>query len=1087
MTSKLWKCIALYLYVPLCLLFHPNAVCQLTEATLKGTVEDSSGQVIVGSPVAVLNQRTGQERSTTTGADGAFVLPGLAPDTYTIAVRTDGFKTFEQEGIRLNVGQITEINIRLEVGNVEERIEVTAEVMRAPIATEGRLFDSFGQTQILELPVPQRDIFSLPRLSAGATFIPGAASSTKLTNSPVITVNGNRYRGNNYVLDGSMNVNPNNTGEPAIVPTLDSVEEAQIQTGNFSSEFGRGNGSVVNLRTKSGGNEIHGRLWSYHRNAALNARNFFAASKPPQVFNQFGGNAGGPIVKNRTFYFLSYEATRNALGQLASFQVETPEYRNYVLETAPGSVAARLLQDFPAPLPVPGSGGKRYTDQVDLTVPQGTIPALGRASLIMRDHVRFDQYLGRIDHSFHDGRDKLTGRWIAERQRNNGAMSSIQFMLGKALRGPRNPFEGQFGNLNLSHVHVFERAVNDARVSFQTIRTNVGDESATVPDVMISGVGSWFGDFFPSQTRLRTYELRDTLSFDRGKHLIRVGFEFRRIFKGISIGPPTAGSFLFNNLLDFAADRPFRQSLTVDPATGEPAGFPRYLRLYESGLFFQDDWKATSRLTLNLGARHDYFGDAQERDGRLSSIIFGPGSTFNERLASASIGRVDRLYVPQKSNFSVRIGLAYDPLGDGRSSIRSGFGIAYQPHHGQSIAGARALPPDAVQGVLQPSVGIGTTILYDIPVPYNAEFGRGLNEFGGIQSRPGEPPIRTTGFVVNPDIKTQYTMHWFFNVEREVVRNWTVELGYVGTRGVNLERIEDVNRFEGDLLDGIENRINPYFSHLSFVTNGVNSFYHAMTAELRHNLSYGLTLQTNYRWAKWIDNASDTSTGQFLDATEPFRGAVSASCLQCERGLSMFDVPHRFTTSLTWMSRLGGAGTWLNRLGSNWEISSIISAQSGRPFSVWNGASFRAGGDYNADGGGGSVLPGFYDRPNAPTGTVKSAFSKQDFLSGLFSPSIFPAPARGTVGSLGRNTFRGPRQFNVDLAISRVIPLREGMHLQLRAEAYNAFNTVNLYLPNSDMSLALRPDGTFSDSSAFGKSTAAFDPRVMQLGLRFVF
>lgn len=288
----------------------------------------------------------------------------------------------------------------------------------------------------------------------------------------------------------------------------------------------------------------------------------------------------------------------------------------------------------------------------------------------------------------------------------------------------------------------------------------------------------------------------------------------------------------------------------------------------------QDDWKVSPRLNLNIGLRHDYFGTVKERDGLLSSIILGQGNTFNERLVTAAVGHVDRLYNPEKLNFSPRLGVAYDPFGDGKTSIRAGFSLAFQPHHGQSISGARALPPDAVQVVSQPANGIGTRIIYNIPVPFNPEFARGLNNRGGINPLPGETVrIRPTGFVVNPEIKTQYSESFFLSGQRELGHGWTAEVGcYTGTLGINLERIDDVNRFAGDLLDGREDRLNPNFGTLLFVTNGVNSSYHGMTAELRRSFGRNFTLQTNYRFSKWLDTSSDTSTGQFQDNSEPGKG-----------------------------------------------------------------------------------------------------------------------------------------------------------------------------------------------------------------------
>jgi hypothetical protein len=1068
---------------------------QLTDGSFKGVVLDPGGDAVSSAAVKVRNEGTGLERATVTDTSGVFLIAGVAPGKYTFTVAAPGFSVFQRSGLTLSVGQTTGLDVRLQIAEVQSGIEVTAGEVTIPVATEGRLSDTLAQAEIASMPLPQRDIFLLPKLSAGATFIPGAANSTKITNSPVITVNGNRYRGNDYVLDGAINVNPNNSGEPAIVPSVESVEEAQVQTSNFSGEYGRGNGSVVNLRTKSGTNDLHGRVWELDRNAAFNARNFFAAKRPPVTFNQFGANVGGAVIKNKTFFFVSYEGARSAIGQALTFQVETPEFRDYAIRANPKSVAARLFQKYPAPTPLAGGGGARYAGQIDLPTAAGVIPAIGSTTVTLMNHAGFDQYLGKLDHSFRDNRDRVSVRWIAEKQRDDGGASSSPATLAKAVRGSRGPFDGDFGNLNLGYTHVFTRAVNDARFSAQIINTRRGNADAVTPDISITGLTMGFGDVFRNSTRLRSYEWRDTMTVERGRHSLRFGFELRRIFKGIQIGPATAGAFAFSSLTEFAADRPFRQSLTVNPASGQPTDYPRYFRLKEFGSFLQDDWRVSSRLNVSLGLRYDYYGVISERDGRLSSIIMGQGATLQERVANASVGRVDRLYPPQRLNFAPRIGLSYDPFGDGKSALRAGYGISYQPHHGQSLAGARAMPPDAISGIIQPGSKIGAQILYDIPVPYNPEFARGLNDRGGVISRPGEPAIRISPWTVNPTVKTQYSQSWFATVQREVARGWIVEAGYTGTRGVNLERIDDINRFAGDLLDGREDRLNPNFGLTYFVTNGVNSIYHAGTIELRRKFASGFSLQTNYRFSKWLDESSDTSTGQFTDNAEPGKGAQNIECLRCERGPSMFDIPHRFSTALLWAAPFGRSRRGLaGALQRNWELSTILTLQSGRPFSVWNGAPSRIvngvnrGGDYNLDAGGGAVGGGFYDRPNAPATPVDTNFSKSQYLSGLFSPEIFGAPALGSDGTLGRNTYRGSAYRSVDLALSRGFGgLGEGRSLQLRVEAYNVLNNVNLYLPNSDLSLALRPDGTYSQTSLFGKSSQAFEARALQIGLRFIF
>lgn len=1049
---------------------------QVTEATLTGTVVDATGQFIPYPTIAVTRQDTGQTREVTGDLDGKFSFAGLAPGAYDVEVTSTGFKVAKQTGLRLNVGS-TAVTVRLELANLEESVTVSASAITVQTSTEARLADSFTNKTITDIPLAQRDIIGVARLSAGATLIPGAANSTKLSSSPVVTVNGNRYRGNNYVLDGAMNSNPNNSGEPAIVPALESVDEVQVQTLNFGAEFGRGNGSVVNIRTRSGSNQFRGRAWEFHRNTALNAKNHFATDKPTQNFNQFGGNVGGPIVRDRTFFFVNYEGSRDKVGRPYAFQVETPELRDYVFSYLPNSVAAKLLRQFPAPTPLPGTNGQKYQDQRNLATPIGTIPAIGRAQAIVDDDIRSHQYMGRVDHSL-TSTDTLSVRWIAESQSDLGGTSAAPATIGRAMRGSRGPFDGGFGNLNLGYMRVAGRTVNDLRASLALIDTTRGAENAVVPTINITGITAPFGDVYLQGTGLRTIEVRDVLTRDQGDHSLRLGFEGRHILKNLAIGPANSGTYQFNSIGDFVADRPFRQTLTVDPNTGEPTGFPRHFSQNELGAFVQDQWTINRKVSLSLGLRYDYFGVVRERDGLLSSIILGPGDTFAQQIATAAVGRVDRLYDPQALNFSPRIGVAFDPRGNGRMSIRSGFSRAYQPHHGQSIAGARALPPDALQGVIQPSSGIGTTILYDIPVPYNPEFARGLNDQGGVISRPGEPPIRTTGFVVNPVIKTQYTDSWFANTQQRVGQHWMLEFGYVGTRGVDLERIDDVNRFAGDLLDGREDRLNPNFSVLLFVTNGVRSRYDAGTVELRREFDSGFSVTANYRYSRWLDTSSDTSTGQFQDNSEPGKGAQDVACLQCEWGRSLFDIPHRLTVSGTWVLPFGRDGSGLTAaLIRGWQVSGVLTAQSGRPFSVWNGAAYAAGGDYNADGGGGAVGGGFYDRPMAPApGSYASDWTTDDYLNGLFDASIFAKPAPGTNGTLGRNTFRGSGYRTLDLTVTRSFPAGSSRELQLRVDIYNALNDLNLFLPNADLSV-----------SNFGKSTQAFDARVAQVGIRFMF
>ena len=1074
--------------VMLGLAIHP-ASAQLTESTLKGSVVDPTGSVVQHASVVATNESTGISRAATSGSDGSFTITNLAPGTYSVQVKTQGYKTFEQTHLQLNVGTTTQVNARLEVGQVQETVEVMADQSQVAVSKDGLLSDTLHEAQITQLPLPVRDVFFLPSLNAGATNIPGQNMSYKLTNSPTVTVNGNRFRGNNYVLDGSMNTHTLNAGEPGIVPSIESIEEVQVQTGNFSSEYGRGNGSVVNMRTRSGTNEFHGKAWEYLKNTDLNARNYFATQRTPQVFNQFGARVGGPINKKKTFFFGSYEGTRNALAQALSFQVETPEFANYVETIAPQGIAAGLLKNFPAAKPAPG-GGTKYLNETDITTPQGTvIPGTGTAYEMLHDYLRYDQYLARIDHTFHGGNDTLTGRWINEFDRSLGATNSLNSNLGVSMRGFLDPYNGAFGNLNLGEIHVFHGNVNDARLSFQDDIISYARPDAQYPAISITGISAQFGDPASLGSRIRTYEYRDSLSSVVGRHLLRYGGEFRNIFIALSVGGPKAGSFSFNSLLAFAADSPYYQSLVVDPSTGYPTAVQHDYSSHEAGLFFQDDWKATSRLTINAGMRWDFFGGPSERYGKLSSITFGQGTTFNERLANASVGKVSNLYDAQKTNFSPRLGLAYDPFGNGKSSIRAGFSLSYQPFHGLTLLSGTGNPPFAVTAILQPNAGYGTSILYGIPVPYNSQFKTTLNAQGGIVSPPGTPALRISPWLIDPKLKTQYSESWFLNLQHEFAKEWIAEVGYIGTTGVNLERRDDINRFNGDLLinSGVQKRINQQWAGITYATNGVSSSYNAMTAEVRHQAGRTLMVQANYRWSKWLDDESDTASSFWADNSQGSRGAQDASCLKCERGRSEFDIPKRFTASAAWSPEYFMGHSLLDKVANNWQLSTIVAVQSGRPFSVYCSASFQAGCDWKADGGG-NIGNGYYDRPMVPAkGAVKSKFSQREYVNGLFDPNIFPIPVLGTNGTLKRDAFRGSRQINTNLSLARSFKIMESKEFHLQWQAFNVLNTTNLYMPNGDMALALKPNKTFSTTSIFGKSTQAFDPRIMQVSATFSF
>ena len=372
--------------------------------------------------------------------------------------------------------------------------------------------------------------------------------------------------------------------------------------------------------------------------------------------------------------------------------------------------------------------------------------------------------------------------------------------------------------------------------SFNNVLYSYRRPNAAYPAIDITGITAPFGDPANLGTHLRTFEWRDTFSVNAGSHLLRTGAEVRKLFMGMNLGQSSPVAFYFTGLNTFATDTPYEQTLTATPSTGQPAQTERDFTVYETGVFAQDDWKVNHRLTLTGGLRNDYFGDPSEPRDLVSSITFGQGSTFNEQLANATVGPVSHLFHAPRLNLSPRVGLAYDPVGDGKSTIRAGFSLAYEPIRGRTVLGGTSNPPYAISGVIWPANGYGTTIDYAIPVPFNPQFKTTLNAQGGVVSPTGEPPIRISPWLINPNLKTQYSESWFLNTQREIARGWIVELGYVGTNGVHLERRGDINRFDGDeLKNNLQaERINQNMAAITYVLDSA-MFSHSL---MRHSPSW---------------------------------------------------------------------------------------------------------------------------------------------------------------------------------------------------------------------------------------------------------
>jgi outer membrane receptor protein involved in Fe transport len=1102
---------------------------QLNEGSIAGAVTDASGAFVAAASVKITNLQTGSVDETKTDNIGYYRVLHLQIGAYQIRVEAPGFKATLLESVPVNVGTTTRADAKLQLGGARETVEVT-EGETLVQTEEARLSTTITNEEVTNLPLNGRQVYQLVSLEPGVTQtnapvvsnVPSPTSSVTFLYG--YTANGSTPRGNNFVLDGNSNNNEWLGGTPLIYPSLDSIQEVQVQTLNFSAEYGRNNGTVMNVVTKSGTNRLHGSLFYTGRNTALDTRDFFdGTEKTPLHQNQFGGSLGGPIVKDKTFFFVDYEGSRLTAGQPAVFTVETPAF----LETyVTGPLATMFYHDFPAP----ACTGPAF----------GVVGQLCPTTASQVEPNQADQYLVRVDQ--HLGtHDQFYGRWVNTLASGDVASQELE---GAGIRGFKAPFDGFFADLSLGETHEFSsHTLNDLRVAYSrnnshidfglppNTLTGAALQSAGLPSddfgdlVFDDGVAPMGGEVFvPRKFIFDTYALTDTLTHIVGRHALKFGFQVRHIQENSDYQLTSKPFFEFSNIFEFGADAPYLQAGLVNrnnctgspsPTCGQFTDTPRHFRWNQFAGFVQDDWKVSPRLTLNLGLRYDLFESPTETKGILSNVILGSGSNLFQQIAGASVGRVSKLWNTDKKNFAPRIGVSWDPRGKGDMVLRAGFSIAYnEPYSNLYTNASRLDPPDAITTFVEPSLFIGTTLPYQFPFVPSPDFAGPNLPNGGIG--PASSGIQITPSGVYPNLRTNYSMQWFFGFQRQFLHDYALSVNYVGTRGVGGYTREDYNRFDGDVCSnlvtdcGLVNRtLNPGWGELTYIDNEGQSIYHGMNAQLRKTYSHGLMFTANYTWGKVLDNVTEGGLGDYFNTNGYgglYSGVQDIENQRGDRGPSEFDATQRFALSSLWTLPSPKSNDLARNVLGGWKLNSIVSLQSGRPFDVYCGLPWYEGCDFNMDG-----LP--YDRPNRPAGIKTSGFGNQQLVNGLlgdptplityagfygrtslasqvFCPnglnsildtlfvnsSLTPCLPVGTNGNLSRNAFRGPAFKDVDLSLFKDIKAGDRVTVQFQAEAFNLFNRVNLYNPIGDMG-----------SPQFGRSTSAFPARQIQLGLKVLF
>jgi hypothetical protein len=579
-----------------------------------------------------------------------------------------------------------------------------------------------------------------------------------------------------------------------------------------------------------------------------------------------------------------------------------------------------------------------------------------------------------------------------------------------------------------------------------------------------------------------TFHWADTVTMTRGDHVLKFGGEVRHVRDNSDFAVRTPG-VQFYSIHDFAMDEPRAITiLGVNPSTNLIEQNVRNFRFWETGVFFQDDWKIHQRFTLNLGIRHDWFGRPSEKNGLLNNMIPGPGSDIFEQVRTATVGRVDQVIPDDWNNVQPRIGFAWDTFGNGRLSVRGGYGIAYERLFNNSITNIRFNPPDysfTVANPVQVPAHAGLKIFYGPTNPDGTRRNEPITITGSNNNPGGAAALGVEGNIVGwnglfgtsqqslrvPDMfhGDAYSHNWFGGAQYQLAGNMVVEVNYVANRGRNYGRLVDYNTIRGDLFDGRLDRLNSGFGGINFRAMVSDTEYNGVQLQFTKRYSNGWSAQASYTYGESFDMGSDVQVAGL---------PVDARDLDREWGPSDFDVRHRFVASGLWeIPWLRDSAGLTRALLGGWQINGILALQSGFPFNVYTNRTYGNGGDFNGDG----VLT---DRPNLPSfGLDPGDLDKDDYINGMFPASAFPITGF-VLGDLPRNAYRGPGYISMDLSLVKNFQLTAGTRIQFRAEAFNVFNRVNLRLLPAQGNLA---------SGTFGRATQSNPAREIQFGLKLIF
>jgi len=1076
------------------------AQAQFTSA-IEGTVTDPNGSVVNKAVVTIKSSSTGIERTVETSESGYFRISSLPAAAFTITIRAGGFKTTQQE-VTLEVAQIRTLNLALELGAQTAEVVVTTEAPQIESA-QASVSNQIDKRRVADLPLVGRNFYTLVVLTPGVTGLPsGGGQAYAQATGDVFSAeygvnlngNGQRAESNGFLVD-SANVGATPRGGVTNVnPAADTVQELRVSVNNYSAEYGRNSSVLVNVVTKNGTNSFHGVLGWFHTNNVLQARTFTQTEVPTFRRNEANWTLGGPIVKNKTHFFAGMDILRSGVGTGFQARAVTPNFIDFMKQRFPNNISTFVMTTFRDQLQASRveqtAGDVLARKDIDcgselITTRLGQMPCnfpitkVGSfEQTLPRDGI---QWNARVDHQFNDGKDRIYGNFYR-------TTNQLVTFGTPSVYPDFTTIQPQYTNYgNLSHTHIFSpNLLNEMAFGATRAYGEAPLAHGEIPLLNVPGIAAYGTGFSDATFIQNNFEWRDMMSYNRGSHSFKFGFRYAKddAWKGGAkfANVFTRPQFTFNDLFDFAADDPFSESnIGFNPQTGENKGVDFRPYFTSLGIFFNDDWKARPNLTITLGLRWEAFYAPGDYDNFFTRMEFKGGNSFQERIANAASINAPPLKGTDLNNFAPRIGVAWDPTREGKMSIRAGVGVFYDRFAGQFFHDAQTFAPVFGLATAQkntppvvPVYGLSATKQSPWQFPVIPNLRVGLDPKGGLLGVADELSN------ADPEMRTQYSINWSLAVQYAFARDYVIETAYIGSVGRKLYQEYDVNRFNGDLLDGKLDRLNPNFGVIGYAQANGSSSYHGGTVSVKKRFTKGLDFQAGYTFGKAIDTAS--SFGRGLNIYDPLR-------LFLNRGRADFDVRHKVASSIVYDIP---APRSLDRLLGGWQVGAITILQSGPPFTVTCGQAFNLGPedpnnpnsriinrgcDFNADGRSGDPL-------NTPAfGNSLSGLERSDYMSPnrIFKKEDFPTPGLGQLGNLGRNTFPSPGFANTDLILAKKTKIpwflgKEGANLLFRAEFFNLFNRVNLDRPVGDWF-----------SSAFGTSTRAFGARNVQFGLKIEF